>query len=170
MGRIDGDAVGIAELLRRCEGFLITTHMNGDGDAFSSALALRRALTKMGKGVDIVVHDRIPDQRYLFLPDFETIQWIHEFTQAIEAAGREKDVLIALDVPNWERMGDVADTARSRERVFNIDHHESNGGFGTYRFVRPEASSTCELVYEIIRALDVEIDVELATLLYGREH
>lgn len=162
MRRIDGEMARITEPLKQHTRFLITTHMNGDGDAFSSALALRRALVQMGKTSCIVVHDRIPDQRYTFLPDFEEIRWIHDPTGHRHNA----EGVVVLDVPNWDRMGDVASVVRSSTCVLNIDHHESNHRFGTYVLVRPEASSTCELVYEMIAALHVPVDPDMATQLY----
>jgi phosphoesterase RecJ-like protein len=52
------------------------------------------------------------------------------------------------------------------ERVANIDHHPSNNGFGSAVFVEPGASSTAELIYDVARHLGIEVDREMAVLIY----
>jgi phosphoesterase RecJ-like protein len=50
--------------------------------------------------------------------------------------------------------------------VINIDHHISNTGFGDIQLIDPLACSTAEIVYRLINAMDIDIDIAIATSLY----
>ena len=151
----------IVSVLRKRDGFLISTHLNADGDALSAVLVCGAILNKLGKTYRIVVHDRIPDERYRFLPGFEKI---HPFAQTLDPVSA--DVLLAVDVPNMDRIGDVARLLPEDIFILVIDHHESNEPFGHLSFVRPEASSTCQLLYEVISELNLPLDERMATCIY----
>jgi phosphoesterase RecJ-like protein len=54
--------------------------------------------------------------------------------------------------------------------VLNIDHHASNTRFGSVNWIAPEASSSCELVYRLLRGWDRAISAWMASLLYAGIH
>ena len=151
----------IVSMLEKRNGFLISTHVNADGDALSAVLVCGAILRKLGKTYRIVVHDRIPDERYRFLPGFEEI---HSFKQTLDPV--PANVFLAVDTPNMDRLGDVARLLPENGSILVVDHHESNEPFGHLRFVRPEASSTCELLYEVISELKLPVDERIATCIY----
>ncbi len=157
----DSDPAGIVSALKRYDNFLISTHVNADGDAISAVIVCAAILKKLGKTHRIVVHDPVPDERYRFLPDFGEI---HSFEQTSEPASF--NVLLALDVPTMDRIGDATRLLPEDASVLVIDHHESNELFGEVNFVRAEASSTCELLYEVISELKLPFDEGIATCLF----
>ncbi len=74
------------------------------------------------------------------------------------------DVYFALDARK-DRLGAAEKFFEEAETTVNIDHHVSNAeGCGTYNYVYPEASSTCELVYELVE--EEMLDADIAAALY----
>ena len=155
------DLSKIVSALKTCDRFLISTHVNADGDALSAVLVCGAILRTLGKTYRIVVPDPVPDERYRFLPGFEEI---HPFEQTLDPV--PANVLLALDVPNMDRIGDVARLLPADTSIIVIDHHESNESFGDLNFVRPEASSTCQLLYEVISEPKLPFDERIATCIY----
>lgn len=154
----------VIEFLKSRDGFLLSSHVNADGDAISSLLAMGNILTRLGKYHRIILHDKTPDQKFRFLQKFETIE-------SYEPGMLDGDTIhcaIMLDTPGLGRIGDVAaliEGGHIRE-IVNIDHHESNDGFGTLRFVDERASSSSELVYRICRRLNIPFNGALASCIY----
>jgi phosphoesterase RecJ-like protein len=144
--------------IRQAESVLIVTHVSPDGDALGSSLALARALVAMGKRVSLLNKDPVP-RIYRFLPGWQDVS-----AQLPDAAeGTEPDALILLDCGELERTG--FGTLPGRVKLV-VDHHLTERSYGDIRWVRPEMSSTGEMVYSLIRALGAEIDTETALCLY----
>lgn len=150
----------IVTFLRANDDFVVAAHENADGDAIGSVLAFGRLLDKIGKQYRIVLHDRVPDLKYQFLPDFETIG-------SIETAGDLTATnAILLDTPTVGRMGRMAEVIGPDTAVINIDHHESNEYFGTLNLVDPGASATTQMLCDVAAELKIEPDPEMATQIY----
>lgn len=154
----------VLAFLRSHDGFLLSSHVNADGDAISALLAMGNLLTKLGKRHRIILHDKTPDQKFKFLPQFETIESYYSGM----LKGDTIRSAILLDTPGFGRIGDVATLVKSGQiiEILNIDHHESNDGFGTLRFLDERASSSSELVYRLCRRLNVPFDASLASQIY----
>lgn len=146
----------IIEKINRSETFLITAHMNLEGDALGSELASYIALRKMGKQAVICNHDSTPES-YNFLPFAKVIK--NEFKE------EHVDVAIVLDCSDLFRTGKIKDYLSRAECVINIDHHISNNYFGDINWVDSKASSVCQVVYELWDKLGV-IDKKAAVCLY----
>lgn len=155
--------MGLAEAaaaLERHRHLLITSHSNPDGDCIGSQLGLAALLVRLGKKVEIVDQDPVPD-RYRFLPGWEGIK--------NDIAPSQASVAVVLDSAGIDRIGKASGAiVPARMEIVNIDHHVSNDGFGQARYVDPEASSTCELVHRIARRLTKKLTAdEAACLLCG---
>ncbi len=149
------------ELLNRFEKILLVIHRSPDGDAIASALALARALRKMAKEVIIVSKDPIPPT-FQFLPESDTIN--QDFFQS------DWDVIVVMDCGDLKRTGfptRIKDFANRRKRLINIDHHPKNDlhKIANINFFDTSASSTGEMVAEVINGLKVPLDKEIATCL-----
>ena len=59
------------------------------------------------------------------------------------------DLFIALDCGDTGRLGNAAKYFESAKHTYCVDHHVSNQAFAEENYIFPEASSTCELVYEL---------------------
>ena len=139
--------------------FLLTSHVRLDGDALGSELALYHILSEMGKEVLIYNQDNTPDN-YRFLPGSANI--VHALPDL-----NKYDVAFVLDCSDLERIGDQASVIGKMERIINIDHHLSNGGFCELAYIDREASSTGELLYRLIMQMAVVPTKDAANNLYA---
>lgn len=150
----------IQDLIQQEDDFLITTHINPDGDCITSVLTMGRILQALGKKYIIVLSDPVP-KKFHFLPDVDTIKHFDTVDCSLK-----KKVAIVLDASNKERFGNVMDCVDACEIVINIDHHPSNTFFGTLNLVDPEESSSVEIVYHLIKYWGFEISPEISTMIY----
>jgi len=139
--------------------FLLTAHVDPDGDAVGSCLGLELALQYLGKETQVVLESPVPVSLE-FLPGADRIRrpttLAKRFTHAF-----------VLDSSSLDRVGTVAAVNLAPDaHVAVIDHHWGNEGFGSPRLVNPEASATAELIYDLIEFLHVPIAPEIATNLY----
>jgi len=144
--------------IKEASHILLASHSGPDGDAVSSLLALGLAIGKLGRKTTIYNASPIPAV-YRFLPSVERI------VRHIKKANTY-DLALVLDCGNLPRIGEAYSTVSQIPVVINIDHHISNTGFGDIQLVDPLACSTAEIVYRLIKAMDVPIDNAMATSLY----
>ena len=147
----------ISRLIDNNRKFLITTHIDPDGDALGSAFSLYWALTSLEKNASVYLKDRIP-YRYEFLPGPENI--IHEIPSDAF------DVILVVDCGNLFRVGDGHEKLRQMGTIVSIDHHNTNEGFGTINLVDEHASSTAEILYRLFLSLEITITPEMAINIY----
>jgi phosphoesterase RecJ-like protein len=153
----DFDAVSAA--LRRHDRFLLATHENPDGDALGSTLAAALALRALDKDVLMYVGGAAPfPEEYAFLPLEEVLREPPD--------DLEQRVLLALDCANERRLGADASPLSRALSVINVDHHHDNARFGTLNLVVADASSTAEIVGDLIDELGVALEREIAEALY----
>ena len=148
----------IAQELKNNERFLLATHVNPDGDAIGSLGALALVLEGMGKQVVAYCQDEVPE--FLrFLPYADRI--------VREISGLDRfEVAVVLDCGALDRIGSAADVLQHVGKIIHIDHHSSSGDFGQLNLVRPECSSTAEILYEIFQAIPVSLTPEVAENIY----
>lgn len=146
------------DLIKTNDNIFIVSHISPDGDNMGSSLALMWALEKKNKNVTVLESDLIPDD-FKFLPGSDSIKPYNENLGDI-------DLLIALDCGDEERLGLNKELLERSNKVLNIDHHVSNTNFGDVNVVDPDASATGELVYELVKAMDISIDKNIAENLY----
>ncbi len=157
----------VLRLLLDQERFLITTHVRPDGDAIGSQLALRRFLQKLGKQVALINSDPAPDN-LAWLPGIDAIEVFDGAVAQHEQIGGA-DVIVVVDTNALERLGKLAGPVKhSGARKLLIDHHTEPENWFDHVYARDTASSTGELLYELIAAHDPAlIDEPLATALYA---
>ncbi len=135
---------------------LITSHINPDGDAIGSQLALYGALIGLGKQVIIINTSPLPEV-YRFLPHAKAIK------HSTKVSG-DFDLAFVLDCADLSRVGEWAVNSRT---IVNVDHHHKGELFGDLNWCREEACSASELIYELIKALGIRPDVSMATNIYA---
>ncbi len=148
----------IAEEVRSGFRFLISTHLNPEGDAIGSVLALGLVLEDLGKKVLVLTQDPIPPQ-LTFLPGVKQI--LHQAPEN----GRF-DVGFALDCGDKTRLGVEFSKVKEIDKIVNIDHHVSNSYFGDINLVDPMASSTAEIIFDLLRTLPVVMTPAVAENIY----
>ncbi|HST16069.1 MAG TPA: bifunctional oligoribonuclease/PAP phosphatase NrnA [Gaiellaceae bacterium] len=155
--RIDVQAV--ADAIRGNDAFVTVTHENPDGDALGSLLATTIALRELGKDVVMYLSGSAPTPAEYGFLDLSTLA--RELPSDFE-----ERVLLALDCANEQRIGpDPAIVERARV-VLNVDHHHDNSRFGDVNLVVDDASSTAEIVRDILSLLDVPLTPDMAEALY----
>ncbi len=148
----------IANQLKKSRNVLITSHINPDGDAIGSLVAMGVALQT--RGIDTTLFNESPIPAvYRFLPGVELI------SRNIEP-GKGFDTAVVLDCGGLDRVGNRANMVYNVPVVINIDHHVTNNGFGDLQIIDDSACATAEIVYRLIKAMGIEIDQTMATAIY----
>lgn len=147
----------ILEEVRGAERIAIGGHIRPDGDCVGSCMGLYLYLTK-----------ELPDSQvdvFLEKPSdvFNCIQSVESIKDAACYQEAEYDLFIALDCSK-DRLGDAEVIFDHAKKTINIDHHISNNGCGNVNYLRADASSASELVYELLD--EGKLDTEIAKALY----
>ncbi|MGI6143111.1 MAG: DHH family phosphoesterase [bacterium] len=163
MGRMQGEKKRAAEICRAKKNFLLLSHVDPDGDAIGSLLALGLSLRRAGKKVIMANPDGVP-LLYRFLPAWDEVRCDYGELLARELAALE--VIITLDTATGERLGDWSRILKKDSFVvLNIDHHLTNTRYGQINWIEA-ASSTGELVQVLLSELGWEIETDIALCLY----
>jgi phosphoesterase RecJ-like protein len=153
------DLAAVADALRAHDRFLLVTHENPDGDALGSILAAKLTLDALGKDSVMYVSGLAPlPAEYRFMP-------LDELRRELPDDAAER-VLFALDCANESRLGQGQDALADASLTINVDHHHDNTNFGQVNAVVADASSTGEIVRDLLRELDVALTPEIAEALY----
>ena len=142
--------------LRDADRFVLVTHENPDGDALGSLVAMQAVMRALDKdSVMFIGADEFPlPYEYAF---FEFDGLVRDIP-----ADLAQRTIVFLDCGNFDRNAvEIGDAT-----IVNIDHHHDNTRFGTINHVVPEASSTAEIVWDLMQALDVPLTLPIAEALY----
>jgi phosphoesterase RecJ-like protein len=155
----------IARILSDHSTFVLTTHVNPDGDGIGSVAGLASALREAGKSATIINHSHTP-AIYDFLDPDRTIR-VYEPARDRELL-RQADVIVVLDTSQPERLRSMAaDLLASPAVKVCIDHHLDPDGFADHTLIDSDATSTGELVYRLLREWTGEhLSPPVATALY----
>ena len=133
------------------------THKDADGDTLGSALALALALEPLGKVVPVLSSPPVP-AAWWFLPGIERVN---------QQAPPAHTPVFIFDSSDASRAGSYEALVTQATMVVNIDHHVSNARFGTINLVLTDAASTGELVYDLLKAWNLDIPPGAASCLYA---
>jgi len=153
------DLQTVVDVLRSQERFVVVAHENPDGDALGSLLGAALGLRALGKDVVMYLSDRgptPPEYRFLDLSE----------VQRDLPADIEERVLLAVDCANARRIAEGTQAVDRARFVIDVDHHHDNSRFGDVNLVVPEASSTAEVIRDILHELDVDLTPRIAEALY----
>jgi phosphoesterase RecJ-like protein len=154
------DLERVANAIREHDRFLVCTHENPDGDALGSILAARLGLEHLGKDVVMYLAGHVPlphEYRFMALGD-------------LRRGGAPEDVsgvvVLALDCANERRLGPDTSWLRRSKLVVDVDHHHDNTRFGDLNCVVSGASSTGEILADLLGLLGVPLTPAIAEALY----
>ena len=148
----------IKEIVDKGRTFLVTTHVDPDGDAVGSAFALSFALAGLGKEAAVYMEDAVP-YRYCVPP--ETCGRAPHAPRRRVRCGHRRRLRQPLQGGRRPR------SLKQKGFLINIDHHEANEAFGQINIVDERASSTAEILYLILKALGVRFTLDIAANLYA---
>ncbi len=148
----------IIEILLSEEYFYIISHMLPDGDSVGSLLAMGEGLRRIGKKVRLFTPGQIPG-KYHFLQGSEAV------VQDVLITDPEITTIV-LDSSDPDRLGVFKDAVMKSKIIINIDHHVTNQRFGTLDLVDASAAATGEIIYGILKEMNVEFNKSIAEALY----
>ena len=137
---------------------LLFGHVNPDGDALGSVLAMKLRLERMGKRVQVMVDGFVPSQ-LAFLPGASAVL-------NPSCALDEFDLALALDVASIDRLGSCEPYFAAAESTAVIDHHGTNPAYAQVNMIDGEAPATAILVYRLFGSMDMSFTQEEAICLY----
>lgn len=150
----------LVQVIERHNSFLLLSHIDPDGDAIGSLIALLLLLERKGKKAIAFDQDGVPEI-YRFLKCSDRI------TTAIPPSARF-DVAIFLECPTVQRAGEGC--ASIIEKIpfwVNIDHHMENARFGHLNIVDPKLCAVAEIVFDLFNAMGEPIDLVVGEALYA---
>ena len=152
----------ISKVVQKNKNFLITSHINLDGDGIGSELALYFILKKLNKKVIILNQDRL-SKIYDFLPGSDKVNYLNNN----RIKPKSIDVGIVLDCSNIKRIGRTYEIFKDIKTIINIDHHKSNENYGNLNYLDCSVSSVGEIIYELITFIDINLlDEKISTCLF----
>jgi len=156
---VSADPTQVVAAINGNDRFVVVTHENPDGDALGSMLATTLGLRAAGKDASMYLTGTAPlPAEYAFLD-------LAELSRTLPDDLGER-VLLAVDCANERRIGESATGVDGAKLVVNVDHHHDNDRFGDVSLIDDAASSTAEIVRDILRELDVTLTREIAQALY----
>jgi len=144
--------------LKNSHHILVATHKNPDGDAIGSLLAMGLSLDALNLKTTLYVESPIPAV-YRFLPEVNRI--------VRNLRGKHYDLAVILDCGDLQRIGKAISIVRQTPVIINIDHHVTNTGFGHLQLIDTSACSTAEIIYRLIKQMDIPIDKAIASSIYA---
>jgi phosphoesterase RecJ-like protein len=142
--------------LEAASSVLIGTHLNPDGDALGSALAMSHYLDGLGAQNEVICHHLAP-KNLQFLPGVNRIR---------NAPSQEKyDLGIVLDLDSLERLGNTEQYFTGCRRIIVVDHHVPHEAPGDLRIVDTAAPATAVILTRLLNGMGAEITPEIATCL-----
>jgi len=140
--------------------FLITSHVDPDGDSLGSQMAIYYSLINRGKTAAIVNQGSIP-AKYRFLDPNKIIRF------SSERLSFSPEVVIVLECPSLERIGFVKKLIPDSAVLINMDHHNENENYGHVNIADKESSAVAEILFFLFEEGKSEITPEIAKQLYA---
>jgi phosphoesterase RecJ-like protein len=155
----------VCDAIRAARQIVLVSHVTPDADALASLGAMWLALPELGKHPHLVLPEGTVSRSLQYLVRFAGLR------PATCEDVKDCDLIAALDTAKERRLNSEQHlVALTRIPILNIDHHATNPLFGRWNWIVPQASSTSELIYALLRALGCHITPTIATLLYAGLH
>lgn len=149
----------IADALHGAQTIVVASHLRPDGDALGSTIAFALWLRSLGKTVLAWNEDGMPE-KFRYLPEWQLLT-------APSAEKTSPDALVALDTSVLNRLGTVLDAVVMPPVFVNMDHHISNGRFGTLNYIDSQSPATGQIVFDFFEDQKIPITPEIAGNLFA---
>lgn len=154
----------IADLIIAKKNIGIFPHIGADGDCIGTGNALKLALEKLNKTAYVII-DENPVDRYSFMPGLEKIKVFksQETEEFIDFIFPEKNKMLGIlvDCSTPERIGSSAKLLQFFDHLAVIDHHTNQNCQFDKCFIKPDASSTGELIFDLIKIIEKKTSTDL---------
>ncbi|MCL6603044.1 MAG: bifunctional oligoribonuclease/PAP phosphatase NrnA [Paenibacillus sp.] len=140
--------------------YLVVSHVQPDGDAVSSTLAVGWLLSCLGKKYTMINEGPIPTRmEYLWHAD-EIVN------MSIAEPLPPYSNVICVDCADFQRVGKTQRYFAEDALIVNIDHHPTNNGYGSVTLIKPDAAATAEILFDLLKTFEVEWNIDIATAIY----
>jgi bifunctional oligoribonuclease and PAP phosphatase NrnA len=153
--------VHAADVVRDARSVALACHINPDGDALGSMLALHHVL--LAAGYESVASFSEP---FVVAPHYRDLPGL-ELLTAPAAFPRDPAVMVTFDCGSVSRLGDLEPSAKAAGELIVIDHHVSNDRYGTINVIDVEAAASGVVVRRLIEALGLPLNRDAAVCLYA---
>ena len=153
-----------AALLRRARKVVLTSHEKTDADGAGSALGLQIALRSLGLDARDAFPSALPEN-LRFLPGAAAAPVVEAGAPPPEEL-RGADLVISLDSGAASRLGGILPLAREAPAFLNVDHHASNEGFGTHRWIDSSYAAAGTMAFELLCELGAPLARDACLCLY----
>jgi phosphoesterase RecJ-like protein len=146
----------------------IIAHFNPDGDAVGSSLAVYHWLAKLGKQSTVIMPNGYPEFLH-WLPGHDKVVLFDKQKEQVQQLVKAADMIFCLDFNHLTRIQELGTEVDHAQGVkVMVDHHQSPGDFADFTFHDAQASSTAELIYDLILSSGYKelIDKDIATCIY----
>lgn len=151
--------VSLTEAVKQAQIVLVCTHIQPDGDAIGSALAVMHLLETLGKSVQVSCQDPAPG--YLrYLSGWERVLPPSQISGTF-------DLVLSVDASDQERLGLCAELLKLGKTTAQIDHHATNTMFAQHNEVDSAAAATGMLILRLINDMGVALSRDMASCLYA---
>jgi len=151
----------LANYFKHRDDFLIVSHIDPDGDAIGSAIALHIGLKKIGKKSDLYCCSKIP-ATFSFLLDRTNTSFNIELKPETKY-----DVAVLIDMNQIERAGEEFSIQKPYKQLSIIDHHLNDTGTNyDIAYSKNDSAATGMLIYDLLTELNIEITKEIAEALF----
>lgn len=147
----------LQEALEGASRVLILGHVHPDGDCVGSTLGLYNYLRDNCPALCVDIYLDHPGSQFAYLRYFDQVRTDPELSVCY-------DLCISLDASDHERLGQFAEMFDRAKDTLCLDHHRTNPGFARKNLVRGDASSSCEVLYELLE--EAKIGRDTAACLY----
>jgi phosphoesterase RecJ-like protein len=157
---------GILDLIKNNDKFVITSHVNPDGDSIGSEIALYKYLLKQGKNARVISYSETP-ANYLFLDDNKTIEKFDESKHNMTI--QEADVIFILDTNEYSRLRTLEPyIKKSPAKKVCIDHHLGNNNSFDFKIIDTDSPATGEILYKLFTSEGGQkLESDIAVPLYA---
>lgn len=149
----------LIQLINDHDEIMLLTHVSPDGDALGSTFALNAYLKDLGKKTYVVHNDQVPSNLMIVANDEIYTE------EAFDGLGVNPTLVFSMDSGDEGRLGTRVKYLESRTSIC-IDHHITNVGFCDYNYLDSKASSTGELLYELLFTDDMPVSKTVASAIY----
>lgn len=152
------DTLKIHKILSSAKNVGIAGHVRPDGDCVGSSLGLYNFIREQFPDIQVSVFLEPISERFSFLSGADKI------LDPKSHKSDKFDVFFAVDCGDTKRLGEAYNIFKNADTKVCIDHHLSNESFGDISLIKPDISSTCEIICSLIP--EDEISKEMAECFY----
>ena len=147
----------VIDKIMKAKSVAVLPHVNEDPDALGSCFAFAKVMRKMGKKATVYVSGRV-ESRLAFIGD--------DYVLYHDGIKHDHDLCTCLDCGDIDRITERKSLFDEINNSVNIDHHYTNTNFADANYVDGKAAAAAEIIFEIFKEMNVELDSDIAKDLY----